>query len=86
MPHLAAFAKQHPDVDVLAVSMDEDTNDAREFWDENHYPMTLLHDDHDTSSRFGVTQIPHTVVIDRAGRVAASGGGLDLEAELRKLH
>ena len=86
MPHLAAFAKQHPDVDVLAVSMDEDTADAREFWDEKHYTMTLLHDDHDTSTRFGVTQIPHTVVIDRAGRVAASGGGLDLEAELRKLH
>jgi thiol-disulfide isomerase/thioredoxin len=86
MPHLAAFATQHPDVDVLAVSMDEDTADAREFWDEKQYPMTLLHDDHDTSARFGVTQIPHTVVIDRAGHVAASGGGLDLEAELRKLH
>ena len=85
MPHLAAFAKQHPEVDVLAVSLDEDTNDAREFWDEKHYAMTLLHDDHDTSTRFGVTQIPHTVVVDRAGRVAASGGGLDLDAELRKL-
>ena len=85
MPHLAAFAKQHPDVDVLAVSMDDDTADARAFWDENHYAMTLLHDDHDTSARYGVTQIPHTVVIDRAGHVAASGGGLDLEAELRKL-
>ncbi|MBV8762846.1 MAG: TlpA family protein disulfide reductase [Deltaproteobacteria bacterium] len=85
MPHLAAFAKQHPDVDVLAVSMDEDTADARSFFDEGHYEMTLLHDDHDTSARYGVTQIPHTVVIDRAGRVAASGGGLDLEAELRRL-
>lgn len=85
MPHLAAFAKAHPDVDVLAVSMDDDTADARAFWDENHYAMTLLHDDHDTSARFGVTQIPHTVVVDRAGRVAASGGGLDLDAELRKL-
>jgi len=86
MPHVDAFARAHPDVTVIAVAMDE-PEDARAFFDEKHFTPTLVLDDHDTSSRFGVTMIPHTVIVDREGNVrqVASGGGLDLEAELRRL-
>jgi len=87
LPHLDAFAKAHPDVTVYAISIDEHPEDARQVFDEKGYTPILLLDDHDTSERWGVTTIPHTVLIDRAGNVrkVARGGGLDLEAELRQL-
>jgi len=86
LPHLDAFARKHPEVNVYAIAMDEPV-DSRALFDEQHYSPTLLLDDKDTSTRYGATTIPYTVVIDRAGNVrqAHTGGGLDLEAELAKL-
>jgi thiol-disulfide isomerase/thioredoxin len=84
LPRLDQFAHKHPDVVVYAIAMDEPA-DARALFDEQHYGLTLLLDDHDTSSRYGASQIPHTVIIDREGNVRRAGGGLDLEAELRAL-
>ncbi len=88
MPHLDAFARAHPEVTVYAISMDDHPEDARAMFDHKGYTPILLSDDHATSERYGVTTIPHTVVIDRDGnvRLVSRGGGLDLEAELSKLH
>lgn len=87
LPHLDAFAKAHPEVTVYAISIDDHPEDARAVFDHKGYTPILLSDDHDTSERYGVATIPHTVLIDRAGNVrrVARGGGLDLEAELSKL-
>jgi peroxiredoxin len=86
MPRLDALARQHPDVTVLAVNLDDPVA-ARALFDHNHYTMTLVADDGQTSERYGVTTIPHTVVIDRTGKVVevARGGGLDLEREVAAL-
>jgi thiol-disulfide isomerase/thioredoxin len=86
LPALDAFAKRHPEVTVLAVALDE-PEDARSLFDQHDYTPTLVLDDGDTSKRFGVTTVPHTLVLDGTGivRRSARGGGLDLEAELARL-
>lgn len=88
LPHLQAFAKAHPEVSVYAISIDDNPADAREVFDQKGYTVTLLADDHATRDRYGVTSIPHTVIVDKDGNVrrVARGGGLDLEAELARLH
>lgn len=84
LPRLDAFAKSHPEVAVLAIDLD-DPVEARKLFEARGYTLELLADDGGTSERWGVTTIPHTVVIDRSGRVhrVGRGGGIDLEAEVR---
>ncbi len=84
MPHLDALARAHPEIDVFAINLD-DPGEARAIFDRNHYQLRLLADDGDASQRFGVTTIPHTVVIDRSGtlREIHHGGPMDLDAEVR---
>jgi thiol-disulfide isomerase/thioredoxin len=86
MPKLDAFARQHPEVDVIAINLD-DAAEARGIWDQARYVITLLADDGATSERYGVTAIPHTVVIDRQGvlRKVGHGGGIDFDAEVKAL-
>ncbi len=69
LPKLDALARRYPDVTVMAINIDDATA-ARALWDERGYQMLLLQDDDgEVTERWGVTQIPHTVVIDRAGVV-----------------
>jgi thiol-disulfide isomerase/thioredoxin len=84
LPRLDAFARRHPEVAVLAVNLD-DPAAARALFDERGYTPALIADDGETSQRFGVSTIPHTVVIDREGRVrqVARGGVIDLDAAVR---
>ena len=87
LPRLDAFARRHPDVAVIAVLFQDDPAAGRELFDEQRYTPQLVADDGETSERYGVMSIPHTVVIDREGNVANVGGGgeLDLEQELASL-
>jgi thiol-disulfide isomerase/thioredoxin len=82
MPHLDKIARAHPEIDVLAVNLD-DAAQARAMFDKANYMLTLLADDGEVSERFGVVTIPHTVVIDRGGTLRRVGGSGDLEAEIR---
>jgi thiol-disulfide isomerase/thioredoxin len=79
MPRLEKLARSHPDVAVLAINLD-DAAAARAVFNEHGYTMTLLVDDDDVRDRYGVTSIPHTVVIDRAGvvRHVVRGSGTDI--------
>jgi thiol-disulfide isomerase/thioredoxin len=79
MPKLEKLARSHPDVSVLAINLD-DSAAARAVFNERGYTMTLLLDDEDVRDRYGVTSIPHTVIIDRAGRVrqVVRGSGTDI--------
>ncbi|HEX2692156.1 MAG TPA: TlpA disulfide reductase family protein [Kofleriaceae bacterium] len=82
MPRLERLARSHPDVVVLAINLD-DPAAARALFDEHGYTkMTLLADDGDVSQRYGVSLIPHTVVIDRSGvvRDVVRGTSTDLAA------
>lgn len=68
MPRLDRVARSHPDVAVIAVNLD-DPAAARALFDQRGYAMTLVADDGDTSQRYSVSSIPHTVIIDRRGVV-----------------
>lgn len=82
MPHLDQVARQHPEIDVLTINLD-DPAEARAIFDRAHYMLALLADDGEVSERFGVVTIPHTVVIDRDGTLRRVGGAGDLEAEIK---
>jgi thiol-disulfide isomerase/thioredoxin len=86
MPHLDALARRHPEIAVLAINID-DPAEAWALFDERKYAMTLLAGDRATSDRYGVSAIPHTVVIDRNGNVRRvfRGGAMDLEREVQAL-
>lgn len=83
LPKLNAFARRHPEVDVFAINLD-DAAAARTMFDTAGYTLPLLADDGVASQRYGVTSIPHTVIIDREGRIraVARGTSIDLEAEI----
>ena len=85
LPRLEAFDRR-ADVMVVAVNLD-DPAAARALFDRAGYRMALVADDGATSERFGVTTLPHTVVIDRAGVVRAVGRGRlgEVEAALGAL-
>jgi thiol-disulfide isomerase/thioredoxin len=87
MPRLEKLARSHPDVSVLAINLD-DAAAARAVWSEHGYTMTLLLDDEDVRDRYGVTSIPHTVIIDRAGRVrqVVRGSGTDIAKLVDAIH
>ena len=86
MPKLETLSRMHPDVRVLAINLD-DPAAARAMWEERHYQMQLLADDGHVSERYGVTTIPHSVVIDREGvvRLVARGTGTQIDATVRVL-
>lgn len=81
MPRLEQLARSHPDVAVLTINLDDPAG-ARALFTERGYTMKLLADDGDVSQRYGVTSIPHTVVIDRSGviRDVIRGTGTDIAA------
>lgn len=81
MPRLEKLARAHPDVAVLTINLDDPAK-ARALFNERGYTMKLLADDGDVSQRYGVSAIPHTVIIDRNGMVreVVRGTGTDLAA------
>ena len=87
MPGLAALAREHAaEVEVIAINLD-DAAEARAIFDRSGYQMRLVADDGTISQRYGVTTIPHTVVIDRAGIVRSvhRGGGKAAEHEVERM-
>ncbi|MDB4962022.1 MAG: alkyl hydroperoxide reductase/Thiol specific antioxidant/Mal allergen [Myxococcales bacterium] len=86
MPSLDALARAHPELVVLAINLD-DPAAARGLWDERGYQLQLLADDGQVSDRYGVTTIPHSVVIDRAGVVRAviRGSSSELDSTVIRL-
>jgi thiol-disulfide isomerase/thioredoxin len=81
MPHLDRLQRSHPEIAVIAINIDEPA-DARALFDERQYSMQLVFGDQAAQNKYGVTAIPHTVVIDRSGvvRYVFRGGGANLEA------
>jgi thiol-disulfide isomerase/thioredoxin len=86
LPKLDALARRHPDVAVLAINLD-DPAEARRLWDERRYRIELVADDGQVSERYGVSTIPHSVVIDREGivRMVARGNSSQLDATVDAL-
>ncbi|MHB8637383.1 MAG: peroxiredoxin family protein [Fimbriimonadaceae bacterium] len=68
---------------VLGVSGDPEKS-VKEFMAANHYKFNAVLDTKNFAEKFGVSGIPHTVVIDRRGRIVAEEEGLAPQAETIK--
>jgi thiol-disulfide isomerase/thioredoxin len=81
MPRLDRIARTHPDVAVIAINLDSPAA-ARAMFDRRGWAMTLVADDGDAAERYGVSPIPHTVILDRRGvvREVLRGARADLAA------
>jgi thiol-disulfide isomerase/thioredoxin len=66
---------------VVSVNLD-DPGKARALFDAGGYPMTLVADAGGAADRYGVSALPHLVVIDRAGVVRMVGRGEAALAEV----
>ena len=86
MPRLDQLARSRPDVAVIAINLD-DAAAARALFDQRGYRMALVADDGDASERYGVSAIPHTVIVDRRGvvREVVRGTGRDLAAAIQAI-
>jgi thiol-disulfide isomerase/thioredoxin len=86
LPKLEALHKAHPEIDVVAINID-DPKDAADLFKEEGYTMTLVEGDRQTQAQYGVDAIPHTVIIDKAGRVqrVLRGGHSDYESMIQPL-
>lgn len=86
LPKLEQLARAHPEIEVITINLD-DAAEARALWDAQRYTMQLLADDGEVSARYGVTSIPHTVVIDRDGivRRVARGSAAGLAEDVARL-
>ncbi|MCC2667901.1 MAG: redoxin [Armatimonadetes bacterium] len=82
-PHLKALdEKLGPQgLRVISVSLDEDRATAAVVPNEHKVKFPVIFDPKGgIAEKYGVQAIPHTVVIDRAGKVQTTLIGLDLEA------
>jgi len=68
LPRLDEFTRAHPEVAVIAINLD-DAAAARALFDQRGYRMALAWDEGDAAERYGVSSIPHTVIIDPRGVV-----------------
>jgi thiol-disulfide isomerase/thioredoxin len=84
LPWLDNLAREHPDIDVLTINLD-DPVEARRIFDRAHYALSLLADDGATSTRYGVESIPHEVLIGPDGTIISDGGMGQLEREITRL-
>ena len=86
MPAVEAFARSHPDVHVVGIAIDDTTDSAREFAREVGVTFPLGIDGEDAvGDGYGVTGLPTTLVLDRAGRLAATWAGPVTAADLSRL-
>ncbi len=87
MPKLESLSRRFAgELEVIAVNLD-DAAKARAMFDEGGYRMTLVSDDGQVSTRYGVSTIPHSVVIDREGivRMVYRGGSSKLTADVEAI-
>ena len=80
---LAAYAELHEQYnsrgfEVVAVSVDEWTRDARKFAEQSPRPFPVAYDaNRRLASRFGITLLPSSFLIDQGGRVRHGYEGFD---------
>jgi peroxiredoxin len=82
-PHLKALDQKFraAGLQVISVSLDEDRATAAVVPNEHKVAFPVIFDPKGgIAEKYGVQAIPHTVVIDRDGKVVTTLIGLDLEA------
>jgi thiol-disulfide isomerase/thioredoxin len=70
LPSLLQFHREHPEVVILAVSVDEDEDAYKNFLAMRHVDLITVRDPKQTAaSKFATEQWPETYVIDKSGMI-----------------
>lgn len=80
-PTVAQYARNHPDVHVIGVAVDE-LETVQEYLRDTPRPFRVVTQDDAMAAAYPVHALPTTVVLDRDGRVAWSRQGVLLPGEL----
>jgi thiol-disulfide isomerase/thioredoxin len=84
MPTIAAVTRQYAGrIDVVGINIDNPELAAK-FFADNQLPMRLTFDDAHVAGSFGVTSIPHLVLLDQTGHVRAVWRGGADEPHMRQ--
>lgn len=83
MPEIVAFARAHPEVDVVGLAVNDAPSDSRRFAEGVGVQFPLGIDrDADVLAEFGGSGLPVTAIIDARGRIAAMAVGGVTEDDL----
>jgi len=68
LPSLLALHRKMPDLEIVAISMDQDPDVYHHFLVEHHVDLVTIRDaDQRINALYGTAQIPETYIIDRQG-------------------
>ncbi len=68
LPSLLALQKKMPNLDIVAVSIDQDPDVYHRFLTDHHVDLLTVRDqDQRVNTLYGTAQIPETYIIDRNG-------------------
>lgn len=69
----------HPEVGILALNTGwsgDDPDKIKRFFDLHPYSFPVAHDDNSVSEDFGITSLPHLVLLDKMGKIRMRHTGL----------
>ena len=68
LPSLLELHKRRPEIDIVAISIDQNSDAYQRFLTRHHIDLTTLRDpDQRINALYGTVQIPETYVIDKNG-------------------
>jgi len=86
LPMLSAWAKTHPDVEVVAVNVDRAREPAERFMAGVKFDLPVAYDpDAEHLGRYGVQSMPTMFLFDRAGALAWQHTGFSREKGFTEL-
>ncbi len=74
LPTLSRFARNHPELQVLGLSVQSPPEALKKVAAELPFPTLILDDE--TGLRLGVNALPSTLVVDEQGRVKSAHSGI----------
>jgi len=75
LPAMEAFHREHPEVAVVGVSLDENAASAWKSISRHHLTFPVVHDAGNVlAGRFRITELPYGFVVDVAGKVRYAAG------------
>ncbi len=69
LPELAVWRAQHLDVPFVAISLDQNVADARNYLNQQHLPFPLLVGSMNDAMQLGIRGLPTTLIINKNGEI-----------------
>ncbi|MBV8157996.1 MAG: TlpA family protein disulfide reductase [Dyella sp.] len=82
-PMLVAYAREHRDMNFVAITY-EDATDAKRFATDRHFDWPILHDGQGLIDVLGVSVYPTLMLIDPDGRIAGAAVGMAMRDDPAK--